>query len=184
MSLLEGGASAVLANLIRVDPALEGRFHYANDVDYSMNFTRGQGNVAGFFAALREQETSYRPFAMAAQAMIADRYFPGFTQAHPMVQLARANGIKVVLASIPPAADFPWRRGLDPAPKIQSLNARLKAYANSHSLAYADYWSALSSSDGGMKAEFSEDGVHPNDRGYEAMRATAQAAIQRAMHQR
>lgn len=101
-----------------------------------------------------------------------------------MVQLARANGIKVVLASIPPAADFPWRRGLDPAPKIQSLNARLKAYANSHSLAYADYWSALSSSDGGMNAEFSEDGVHPNDRGYEAMRATAQAAIQRAMHQR
>ena len=101
-----------------------------------------------------------------------------------MVQLARANGIEVVLASIPPAADFPWRRGLDPAPKIQSLNARLKAYARSHSLAYADYWSALASRDGGMKPEFSEDGVHPNDRGYDAMRATAQVAIKRAKHQR
>ena len=44
-----------------------------------------------------------------------------------MAQLAQANHIKVILASIPPAADFPWRRGLDPAPKIKSLNARLKA---------------------------------------------------------
>ena len=95
MSLLEASASPLLANLIRVDPALEGRFHYANDVDYSMNFTRGQGNVAGFFAALREQETSYRPFAMAAQAMIADRYFPSFTQTHPMPFVPAEAGPRV-----------------------------------------------------------------------------------------
>ncbi len=63
-----------------------------------------------------------------------------------MVQLAQANHIKVILASIPPAADFPWRRGLDPAPKIKSLNARLKAYAIGHRLVYADYWEALASS--------------------------------------
>src|SRR5437868_1120283 len=46
-----------------------------------------------------------------------------------MVEIARANGIKVVIASIPPAADFLWHRGLDPAPKIRALNAWLKDYA-------------------------------------------------------
>src|SRR5215468_7093725 len=34
-----------------------------------------------------------------------------------MTDLAKANGIRVVLVSVLPAADYPWRRGLDPAPK-------------------------------------------------------------------
>lgn len=101
-----------------------------------------------------------------------------------MVQLAKANHIKVILASIPPAADFPWRRGLDPAPKIKSLNARLKAYAIGHKLAYADYWDALASSDDGMKAQYSDDGVHPNARGYDTMRPITEAAIAQAMRER
>lgn len=101
-----------------------------------------------------------------------------------MAQLARANGIKVVIGSVPPAGDFPWRRGLHPAPKIEALNARLKAYANGHGFIYADYWSALASPRGGMKARYSEDGVHPNAAGYDAMRPVAQAAIARAMRQR
>lgn len=97
-----------------------------------------------------------------------------------MAQLARANHIKVVLASILPAADFPWRSGLDPAPKIRRLNARLKAYAFRHSYIYADYWSVLASSSGAMKVQYSPDGVHPNARGYEVMRVIAHAAIGRA----
>jgi len=101
-----------------------------------------------------------------------------------MAQLAQVNHIKVILASISQASDFPWKRGLDPAPKIRSLNKRLRAYAASHRLVYADYWSALAASNGGMKAQYSDDGVHPNDRGYEAMRPIAQAAIARAMHER
>lgn len=83
MSLLEAIASPFLAGVLRADPAEEGRFHYAKD-GRSMNFKRGQGNVAGILAGLREQETVYRPFAMAAQGLAADRYFPGFAQAHPM----------------------------------------------------------------------------------------------------
>ena len=101
-----------------------------------------------------------------------------------MVELARANRIKVILASVPPAADFPWRPGLEPAPKIRSLNARLKAYAASHSITYADYWRVMSSGDGRMKAEYSEDGVHPNARGYEAMRPVTQAALAHATRDR
>lgn len=83
MSMLEASANAQTARILRADPREEGRFHYGKDVT-SFNFIRGEGDVAGILAALREQEYSYRPFAIAAQAMPADRYFPGFAQSHPM----------------------------------------------------------------------------------------------------
>lgn len=83
MSLLEAGATAQLTNVLRTDPSHEGRFHYGDDLQ-SFNFIRGQGNVPGIIAGLREQESSYRPFAMAAQAMDAQRFFPDFVGAHPM----------------------------------------------------------------------------------------------------
>jgi len=83
MSLLEAGANASLTRVLRADPVVEGRFHYGKDAR-SFNFIRGEGNVAGIMAALREQESSYRPFAIAAQGLVAERYFPGFAQTHPM----------------------------------------------------------------------------------------------------
>src|SRR5438128_1436906 len=46
-----------------------------------------------------------------------------------MTELAQAHGIRVILASIPPAADFPWRPGLNPGPRIVRLNAWLRDYA-------------------------------------------------------
>lgn len=101
-----------------------------------------------------------------------------------MVELARANHIKVILASVPPAADFWWKHGVDPAPKIRKLNARLKAYALSHAIVFADYWRVLARSDGAMNPRYADDGVHPNARGYEAMRRIAETAIARASRQR
>ena len=83
MSLLEASANAEETKVLRTDPSEEGRFHYGRDVG-SFNFIRGQGNVADILTTLRDQEMSYRPFAVAAQAMIAERYFPGFTLTHPM----------------------------------------------------------------------------------------------------
>jgi hypothetical protein len=83
MSLLETGANARIAGVLRVDPAEEGRFHYANDLR-SFNFIRGQGNIAGIVAGIREEEKSDRPAAMAAQSMLADRHVPGFSVTHPM----------------------------------------------------------------------------------------------------
>jgi len=88
--LLEAGASAHVANVIRAEPEEDGRFHYSKD-GQSFNFTRGQGNVAGILAGLRELATSYRPFSMAAQAMPADRYFPGFTLTHQMPMVPPAT---------------------------------------------------------------------------------------------
>jgi lysophospholipase L1-like esterase len=98
-----------------------------------------------------------------------------------MVELARANGVKVVLASVPPAADFEWRPGLNPAPRIRRLNAWIRAYTSRIGIEYVDYWPALATESGAMKSSMSMDGVHPNSQGYKAMQSLTEAAIQSAL---
>jgi len=98
-----------------------------------------------------------------------------------MVDLAKANGIRVIIASITPAADYPWRPGLTPAMKIKALNDWLKGYCVTNSVTYLDYYSSLADENGGMKAGTSFDGVHPNAAGYAIMAPLAQAAIDRTL---
>jgi len=98
-----------------------------------------------------------------------------------MVDLAKANGIRVIIASILPTADFPWRRGLAPAPKIKALNEWLQEYCAKQSLTYLDYYSAMVAAEGGMKPGISFDGLHPNARGYAIMTPLAQAAIDKTL---
>jgi lysophospholipase L1-like esterase len=94
-----------------------------------------------------------------------------------MVEIATANGIRVVLGSIPPAAEFNWQPSLRPAPVIDRLNAWLKQYAAEKGLGYVDYHVALRGSAGELKAALGNDGVHPNRDGYVQMRRLAEAAI-------
>lgn len=98
-----------------------------------------------------------------------------------MVEIAQANHIKVILASIPPAADFAWRRGLNPVPQIRALNTWLKAYARQRKVVFVDYWPVLATPEGAMKSSLSPDGVHPNAAGYEAMTPLAEAAVRTAL---
>ncbi len=97
-----------------------------------------------------------------------------------MAELARAHGIRVILASIPPADHFPWRPGLDTAPQIAALNTWMKDYAARTGATYADYWTALHDGQA-LKASLTYDGVHPNTAGYAAMAPVAEAAIRAAM---
>ena len=94
-----------------------------------------------------------------------------------MVQMARANHIAVVLATIPPAADFPWRRGMAPALKIITMNAWIRDYAKREDLVLADYHKALTNPENGFRAEWSGDGVHPNAEGFEILNPLAKDAI-------
>jgi lysophospholipase L1-like esterase len=99
-----------------------------------------------------------------------------------MVDLAIANHIRVVLASILPAERFPWRPEIQPVEQIRQLNAWLRQYAGQHKLIYADYYSALTTASGAFRAELSNDGVHPNLDGYAAMRPIADATLRKALH--
>ncbi len=88
-----------------------------------------------------------------------------------MVEIARANGIGVILTSVLPAAGFRWNRNVTDAPeKIESLNRRIAALAEEFNIPYVDYHSLLLAPDKrSLKPELSPDGVHPNVKGYEVM---------------
>ncbi len=98
-----------------------------------------------------------------------------------MTELARANGIRAVLVSVLPAADYPWRRGLDPGPKIVALNRWIKAYAGRVGVVYLDLHTPMADDHNGMKAELSNDGVHPNLAGYRLMSPLTERAIAQAL---
>jgi lysophospholipase L1-like esterase len=106
--------------------------------------------------------------------MIADNIYS-------MAELARANGIKVVLSSVVPAYDYPWKPGLEPAPKIVALNKMIKDYADKNKIVYLDYFSAMADNRNGLPKELAEDGVHPTKAGYEIMGPLAEAAVAKAL---
>jgi acyl-CoA thioesterase I len=98
-----------------------------------------------------------------------------------MVDLATANGIHVVLCSITPAFDYPWRPGLAPAPKIDEVNTWLKRYAADKGAVYVDYHSAMKDARDGLPPALSKDGVHPLPAGYAIMVPLVEAGIEQAL---
>jgi lysophospholipase L1-like esterase len=101
-----------------------------------------------------------------------------------MAEIAQANGIRVVLSSVLPVFDYPWKPGLEPAPKIVALNAWLKQYARTHRAVYLDYHTPMADARMGLKRELGDDGVHPNLAGYRLMAPLVESAIREAMRQR
>jgi len=98
-----------------------------------------------------------------------------------MTQLAKANGIKVVISSIIPAFDYPWKPGLEPAGKIVAVNKMLKEYASKNKIVYLDYFSAMADERNGLRKGLGDDGVHPNLEGYRIMAPLAEKAIAEAL---
>lgn len=88
-----------------------------------------------------------------------------------MTQLARANDIQPILASmIPVTEQFDKRRSpKDITKEIMEFNAWLKSYAQEHEFQYLDFFSAMADDKGYLKPELSRDGLHPNEKGYEVM---------------
>jgi len=100
---------------------------------------------------------------------------------YSMAELAKAHNIEVVLCSVLPVFDYPWQTGLEPAKKIIELNARIKKYADTHGIVYADYFTEMVDAQNGLKSEYTNDGVHPTKAGYEVMAPIAEKAIARAL---
>lgn len=98
-----------------------------------------------------------------------------------MTELAQAQGTQVVLCSVLPAYDFPWRPGQEPAQKVVDLNNRIQQYARTRGAVYCDYFSAMVDERNGLRANLSPDGVHPNKDGYAIMAPLAEKAIAQAL---
>jgi len=98
-----------------------------------------------------------------------------------MTEIAQANGIQVILSSVHPVFDYPWKKGLEPADKIIKLNAIIKSFALDKGAIYLDYFSAMVDDKKGLKSNLTYDGVHPNEAGYIVMEALAEEAITKAL---
>jgi lysophospholipase L1-like esterase len=106
-----------------------------------------------------------------------------------MIELARANGIRVVVASVLPVSDYakdkdgkPITRTVQrPPAEILKLNEWIRKQVSAKDLTYLDYFSATVDDKGFLKQELSGDGLHPNDKGYAVMQPLAEQAISRAL---
>lgn len=109
-----------------------------------------------------------------------------------MVDLAKANHIHVVLSSVLPVSDYEKSRDGKPIirttqrspEKIKALNDWMRSYVAQNKLTYLDYYSAMIDDKGFLKEEISEDGLHPNAKGYVIMAPLAEAAIAKALKSR
>ena len=98
-----------------------------------------------------------------------------------VTEIAQQHHIRVVLSSVLPAFDYPWRPGLAPAQQIIALNTWMKRFASEVGETYLDYHTAMTDARGGLPDALSRDGVHPNEAGYRIMAPLAEAAIAKAL---
>jgi lysophospholipase L1-like esterase len=108
-----------------------------------------------------------------------------------MADLARANGIRVVFASVLPVSDYEMRDGkpivqtVRRSPdRILALNRWMKDFARLHQHVYLDYFTAMADAKGFLKDELSDDGLHPNAAGYAVMAPLAEGAIAASLKRR
>lgn len=95
-----------------------------------------------------------------------------------MAELAKANGIKVILTSVLPCSGFYWRKTIGNVPeKITSLNKMIKDYAEENGFLFVDYYPEMVSNGGALNPAYTKDGVHPNLAGYKVMEKIAMPVI-------
>ena len=112
----------------------------------------------------------------STQQMIEDN----FTS---MAEIAKQNGIKVVLASLTPAYAYPWKPEVKPVERIRTLNQWLRDFCSSNGFVYLDYYSSMADAKGAMLPGLAADGVHPTAKGYAVMAPLAESAIAQALGQ-
>ena len=89
-----------------------------------------------------------------------------------MVELAKANKIKVILCSTTPSDHFGWRPEVkDALDQIKWLNQKVEEYAKANHIPFVNYAAALADKNGATNPEYSGDSVHPNIKGYKVMEA-------------
>jgi lysophospholipase L1-like esterase len=106
-----------------------------------------------------------------------------------MAELARAHGIKVVLASLLPVSDDKkdanglalTRTRQRPPETLKALNRWLAGYAARDGHVYLDYFSAMADANGLLEPKLNDDGLHPNARGYAVMAPLAEKAVTQAL---
>ena len=99
-----------------------------------------------------------------------------------MAELAKANGIKVVICSVLPATRYSWRPTVqNPAGQIIQLNKLLQKYAQKNKIPYVDFHSMMKDEQNGLPQKYSKDGVHPTKEGFSMMEPIIKEAIDKLL---
>jgi acyl-CoA thioesterase-1 len=100
-----------------------------------------------------------------------------------ITEQAALHHVKVILCSITPVSDYTsyQQTSQRPPARILQLNAWINNYASATHAIFCDYYSALVDGNGMLKKEYSDDGLHPNDRGYRLLAPIGEDAIERAL---
>jgi lysophospholipase L1-like esterase len=98
-----------------------------------------------------------------------------------MTDIAQRQGIKVLIASIPPAGSFPWAPQVQTRAPIAEINAWLKRYAHEVGAIWVDYHRVLDDGTGAMKPGLASDGVHPTEAGYDAMATVIEPILRQVL---
>lgn len=101
-----------------------------------------------------------------------------------MTDIAQAHGIKVLIASVPPAANFPWAPVIETRHSIAVLNTMLERVARETGSTWVDYHPVLDDGAGAMKRGLAVDGVHPTEAGYDAMATVLNPILARVLRRR
>jgi lysophospholipase L1-like esterase len=105
-----------------------------------------------------------------------------------LADLAVAARVKVIFASLLPVSDA--HKDADPSYEqtpshppvyIRALNDWLKSFCAQRGYVYLDYYPALIDEQGQLGADLSDDGLHPNAKGYRLMAPLLLAAINAAV---
>lgn len=94
--------------------------------------------------------------------MITDNIFS-------MAELGNAHSIKIVLCSVLPVFKYSWKNIIDPPSYIYEVNSMIEEYCLKNNYKYLDYYSSMVDGQKGLMVSLTEDGVHPNEKGYEVM---------------
>lgn len=111
-------------------------------------------------------------------------YDPQFTfdNIKSMADMAKANGIKVILSSVLPVGEYPWRKEIQNVPdKIAALNKNIEEYAKANKFAYIDYFAVMHDDNRALINTYGTDGVHPNALGYDVMEKAAKPVIDKVV---
>jgi len=97
-----------------------------------------------------------------------------------MSEIARANGVRPILCTVPPAQSIPWNPKIEaPAGLVIRLNEMLRQYAKEQGLPCVDYASALKDEHGRIPEKYAPDEIHPISEGYQVMEELVQPVIEK-----
>ena len=105
-----------------------------------------------------------------------------------LADLASLYKIKVIFASVTPVSDY--HKDVNPAYEmtktrppifIAALNEWIQKLCELRDYVYLNYYAAMVDHSGQMQSDLSDDGLHPNSKGYRVMAPLALEAIEKAL---